>query len=192
MLNHARTVRLETERLILRRHEMADAGDMYNNWVTDPEVCRFWPWEPHKDIGETKAKLTEWIEEYLKSDYYHWIIELKDISQAVGYIYFADIDDTDDSVSVHYALSRKYWNRGLMTEALKCVTEFAFRVLGAKKIRSNHHIDNPASGRVLQKSGMRYVKIKYKRVPECERISGERLYYEITSEEWKRGDNGEL
>ena len=169
---------------------MTDAGDMYSNWVTDPEVCRFWPWKPHKNIGETKAKLTEWIGEYSKPDYYHWIIELKDVSQAVGYIYFADVDDTYDSVSIHYALSRKYWNRGIMTEAVKRAMEFAFEDLGVRRIHSNHHVENPASGRVLRKSGMRYVKTEYKRVPECERISGDHLYYEMTSEERKRGNDG--
>ena len=69
MLNHVGTEQLETNRLILRRHKMTDADDMYNNWVTDPEVCRFWSWEPHKNIEETKGLLAGWIEEYKKKRY---------------------------------------------------------------------------------------------------------------------------
>ena len=87
MLNHVGTQKLETRRLILRRHEMTDADDMYRNWVTDPAVSRFWNWEPHKNIEETKSLLADWIEEYIKSNHYHWIIILKSISQAIGYIY---------------------------------------------------------------------------------------------------------
>ena len=67
MLNHVGTQQLETDRLILRRHKMTDADDMYRNWVTDPEVCRFWQWKPHKNIDETKALLAGWIDSPFQS-----------------------------------------------------------------------------------------------------------------------------
>lgn len=185
MLNHVGTQQLETSRLMLRQHEMTDADNMYRNWVTDSEVCRFWPWKPHKSIDETKGLLASWIEEYTKLDNYHWIIVSKNISQAIGYIYLADIDDTNNSVSVHYALSQKYWKQGIMTEACKCVLNFAFNVLGVERVHTSHHIDNPASGRVLQKAGMMYIKTEYKIVPECGRLNGEHCYYEIKLSGWK-------
>jgi len=177
-LNHLGTQTIKTERLILRKYKLADAEDMFSNWVTDPEASRFWGWEPHKDISETKALLNGWIKDYSKPDTYHWVIEHKNISQAVGYIYFNEIDDTKESVSVHYLLSRKFWNKGFMTEACKAVIEFAFSELYAKRVHTSHHIDNPASGRVQQKCGMRYVKTAYKHVPECEQLSGDYCYYE--------------
>jgi Acetyltransferases, including N-acetylases of ribosomal proteins len=181
MLNHMGTKTLETNRLFLRQHEMTDADDMYRNWVTDPEVCRFWSWEPHKSIDETKSLLKGWIENYVRPDNYHWIIVLKNISQAIGYIYFSDVDDTNNSLSVHFALSRRYWNQGIMTEACKCVINFAFDVLGAEKIHSRHHTDNPASGEVLEKSGMEHVEIMNANFFDCERLSGEYFCYEILS-----------
>ena len=110
---------------------------------------------------------------------------LKSSLQAIGYIYLADIDETDNSVSVHYALSRKHWNQGLMTEACKSIIDFAFTVLGAQKVHSRYHIDNPASGRVLQKSGMQYIRTAYRQIEGCERISGDYCYYEIKLEDWK-------
>ncbi len=185
MLKHVGTEQLETNRLILRRHEMTDADDMYENWVTDPEVCRFWQWSPHKSIEETKTFLADCIKDYIKLDYYHWIIELKNTSEAIGYIYLADIDDTNNSMSVHFSLSQKHWKQGIMTEACKSVLWFAFSVLGAKKVYSFHHIENPASGKVMQKSGMRYIKTEYKLRPECERISGEYCFYEIIKQDWE-------
>jgi len=183
-INHAGTKTLETDRLILRKHEMTDADDMFSNWVTDPEVSRFWGWQPHKNIEETKSLLAGWIEEDKKIDTYHWIIVLKSISQAIGYIYLNEINVNDDSLAVHYALSRKYWNKGIMSEACKRVLEFAFFELNAKKVHTRHHIDNPASGRVMQKCGMRYVKTEYRQIPDCEQISGDYRYYEITADNW--------
>ena len=185
MLNHIGTQIIETSRLILRKYEMSDAEDMFKNWVTDPEVSRFWSWEPHKNIEETKSLLAGWVEEYEKLDRYCWVIILKSISQAVGYILFSVENESEGSLAVHYALSSKYWNQGIMSEACKGVFEFAFDEIKAQKIYSRHHVDNPASGRVMQKCGMRYVKTEYRSMPHCERISGDYCYYEITENEWR-------
>ncbi len=181
MLNHVGTIQLETNRLVLRRHEISDAADMYKNWVTDFEVSRFWQWKPHKNIEETKLLLSQWVEQYEKPDYYHWIIVLKSISQAIGYIYLADIDDINNSVSVHFALSKKYWNQGIMTEACSCILKFAFDIMRAEKVRSEHHIDNPASGKVLKKCGMHCIGTAYKQAEAGDRHSGSYSRYEIKS-----------
>jgi len=185
-MNHIGTQRIETSRLILRQYAVSDADDIFRNWVADPEVSRFWGWEPHKDVDETKALLKTWIDDYAKMETYHWVIVLKDNSQAIGYIYFNDINDTEESVSVHFLLSRKYWNQGIMTEACKGALEFAFAVLGVKRVHTHHHIDNPASGGVMRKCGMRYIETRHKNVPACEQISGNYCYYEITADDWKR------
>ena len=118
---HLGTKTIETDRLILRKHELSDADDMFQNWVTDPEVSRFWGWQPHKNIEETKSLLAGWIEDYKKIDTYHWIIELKRISQAIGYIYLNEFNDTIESASIHFALGRKYWNQGIMAEACNAI-----------------------------------------------------------------------
>ena len=178
MINHSGTQTIKTNRLILRKYELTDADDMFCNWVTDPEVSRFWGWRPHKNIDETKSLLVGWIEEYDKIDTYHWIIESKEKSEAIGYIYLNEFDDINECASVHFALSRKFWNQGIMTEACKAVLNFAFSVLCVKKINTRHHIDNPASGAVMLKCGMQYIKTEYRTVPDCEQISGDYCYYE--------------
>ena len=116
---------------------------------------------------------------------------LKSLSQAVGSMYLADIDETQKSVSVHYAISQTYWNQGIMSEACQRVIDFAFEVLGAENIHTTHHLENPASGNVLQHCGMRYVKTAYeelapKHLSGRERLSGKRCHYEMTVSDWKR------
>jgi len=186
MLNHIGTQIIDTDRLLLRRYEVTDAEDMFQNWVTDSEVSRFGGWKPHQNIDETNALLASWIGEYQKIDIYHWVIILKDIAQAIGYIYLNKLDNANDSASIHYALSRNYWNKGLTTEACKGVLDFAFSKLHVKRIHTCHHIDNPASGRVQQKCNMRYIKTSYRHVPADEQLNGEYCYYEITANDWKR------
>jgi len=184
MLNHLGTQTIETRRLILRKHRMADAEDMFHNWAADPEVSRFWGWEPHRNIEETKSLLARWAQDSAKPDAYHWIVVLKSASQAIGYVYLSDLNDVDDSASVHYALGRKHWGQGLMTEAVNGVLNFAFSQLQARRVHSHHHTGNPASGRVLEKCGMKYIKTGYRQISDCERISGGYRYYEIMAADW--------
>lgn len=183
MLNHIGTQTIETERLILRQYQISDAEDMFNNWVADIEVTRFWGWTPHKDIDETKTLLLEWISEYNILTTYHWVIVLKENNQAIGYIYLNEISEINKSSAIHYLISRKYWNRGIATEACKAVVEYAFSKIGIKVINTHHHIDNPASGKVMQKVGMEFTKEEYRHFPVGdESLNGNYRYYTIIAE----------
>lgn len=54
-----------------------------------------------------------------------------------------------------YWIGVPYWNRGYCTEAVRLVLDFGFRELGYHRITARHLIGNPASGRVMEKAGMR-------------------------------------
>ena len=76
-MNHPGTLRLETERLILRRCRIEDAEAAYQNWTGDEKVTKFLTWPTHSDVHVTKMILTDWANSYEKPDYYQWLIELK-------------------------------------------------------------------------------------------------------------------
>ena len=178
MIHHKGTQTLETDRLILRQYKMEDAEDMYKNWVTDHMVTRFWGWEPHKNIAETRELLRGWINDYQREDNYHWVIEGKEQSEAIGYIYLNELDETEGGASVHYLLSRKLWNQGMTTEACNRVVVFAFAEIGLKKVKSRHHEKNPASGRVMEKCGLHFVYEEFKEFEDCPQMNGVYLFYE--------------
>lgn len=181
---HIGTQTIETDRLLLRKYKITDADDIYSNWVRDLEVSRFWAWKPHENIEETKSLLLEWIENYNKTDNYHWVIVIKELSEAIGYIYLNDINDEEKSASIHYLISRRFWNQGIVTEACRAVLDFSFNKIGITRIHTHHHIDNPTSGKVMKKAGMHYIETKYKEIPNCAQISGDYCFYEITKEDW--------
>lgn len=54
-----------------------------------------------------------------------------------------------------YWVARDRWGQGLATEALRAVLEFGFGELGLHRIEAHHFTQNPGSGRVMQKVGMR-------------------------------------
>src|SRR5688500_9453440 len=54
-----------------------------------------------------------------------------------------------------YWIGAGMWGRGYATEAGRAVVSFGFTTLGLNRIQARHFLRNPASGRVLQKIGMR-------------------------------------
>ncbi|MEV6976227.1 GNAT family N-acetyltransferase [Kitasatospora sp. NPDC093806] len=62
-----------------------------------------------------------------------------------------DLDGTDAVVS--YILRADSWGRGHATDALRELLVMAFGKLGVASVRARHHLDNPASGRVLANAG---------------------------------------
>ena len=153
-LNHTGTVRLETERLILRPMSITDADQMYSNWASDTEVSKYMSWEPHVDIAATKSILTKWINEYAKMDYYHWGIELKKTDQIIGSAGTQGINEKHRTADLGYCLGRAYWGKGYMSEAVAAMIRHLFNTVGFNRISASHDVNNIGSGRVMQKCGM--------------------------------------
>jgi len=55
-----------------------------------------------------------------------------------------------------YWIGVEHWGRGYAAEAAQAVVDYGFRVAGLNRIFASHFVTNPASGRVLQKAGMRH------------------------------------
>lgn len=153
-MNHKGTCKLETKRLILRRFSIDDAEAMYRNWAGDPEVTRFLSWPTHEGVEDSRAIIEEWQNNAILLDDYNWCITLKDTGEPIGSIGAVRIDEAAEYVHVGYCIGRKYWNQGLMSEALSAVIDFFFEEVGANRVESLHAVENPASGRVMQKCGM--------------------------------------
>jgi len=175
---HIGTQPLETPRLLLRRHAADDAESIFRNWASDPAVSRFWSWEPHRNIDETRSILTEWLRAYADPAYYHWAIIERATDQPIGYIYLNSIDDDTRSAAMHFLISRSSWNYGFATEACRAVLRHAFQDIGLNVLLSWHHQDNPASGRVLTKCGFSLSHSEFHAL-QPEQISGIYHHYRI-------------
>ena len=55
-----------------------------------------------------------------------------------------------------YWIALPFWNNGYASEAAQAVIDYGFTTLGLNRIQATHMVRNPASGRVMQKVGMRY------------------------------------
>ena len=154
-MNKKGTQRIETERLILRRLTPDDAEAMFAGWCNDPEVSRFLTWPPHGNVEVTRSILNGWIEQYDDGAYFNWGIELKDSGRLVGNISVVKVREDIDSADIGYCMSREFWGRGIMPEALRAVMDYLFDEVGMNRVAASHDVNNPKSGRVMEKAGMK-------------------------------------
>jgi RimJ/RimL family protein N-acetyltransferase len=146
-------MRFETPRLILRSPVSDDAQEIFRNYTQDPEVTKYLTWPPHTEFAQTR----DWISFCVKTCNDDSGIKLtvfhKADNQAIGMIDFRFDGFQSD---FGYVLAKKYWNQGLMTEAMKPAIEYVFGLPHIYRIWATHDVDNEASGRVMLKLGMQY------------------------------------
>ena len=144
---------LSTERLVLRKLVIDDVNSIFNNWANDPEVTKYMTWKAHKSIEETKQILDIWLKEYKNPKTIRYGVVLKENNELIGAIDV--VDYIDNNPEIGYCLSRKYWNKGHMTEACKAVVEYLFAI-GYKTILIEADERNIGSNRVIEKVGFKY------------------------------------
>lgn len=151
------TKELETKRLLLRRFIPEDVEAMYRNWASDDDVTKYLTWPSHKDLNITKLIVDEWINSYKNDDFYQWAIVFKEGgNEPIGSIGVVNKDENISMVHIGYCIGKKYWNKGITSEALNSVIEYFFNEVGANRIESRHDVNNPNSGNVMKKCGMKY------------------------------------
>lgn len=141
----------------MRKFELRDADELFRI-LSDEEVNRFLPWFPHKTREETLRFLQDSVfADYDKAIAYRYAVILRSESRVIGYLSFLGIDEKERSGDIGYGLLREYWGKGIMTEAVKALL-FRLKADGFRYATATHDVQNPASGRVMQKCGMRYVR----------------------------------
>ena len=145
---------LETKRLILRRIAMRDAKDIFA-YSRDAEVARHVLWSAQKDVSEARDYCRFMMKRYRNDLPSSWGIEEKSTGRLVGTIGYMDYNEDNATVEVGYSLAHWLWNGGYMTEALSRVIAYTFEAMDVNRIEAQHELDNPASGRVMEKCGMR-------------------------------------
>lgn len=147
---------LTTARLVLRPFRKGDAEMMYRNWTSDENVAKYCRWHKHENLDTTIWLLNMYLDELASGFEYRWAITEKGNNEPIGAIDVVAITDDNKTAEIGYVLSKNHWNKGYVTEACESVIYELFSN-GFAKIVAAHRIDNPASGRVMEKCGMRFV-----------------------------------
>lgn len=155
-MNHIGTIRLETDRLILRRFTIADAEGMFNNWASDDDVTKYLTWPTHQNVEMTRGYINYCIQGYSESAFYQWVMESKESHELIGNISVVKINEEIDGMELGWVIGKEFWGKGYTAEAAKAVLDVLFDKVGANCTYAGHDVNNPNSGRVMQKIGMKY------------------------------------
>ena len=147
--------RIETPRLILRPWLESDVADMYE-YASVPGVGEMAGWNHHKDMAESREILQMFIREKKT-----FAIVLKENGKVIGSLGLENMKpdpypEERLGREIGYVLSKAYWGRGLMTEAVTAVIGYCFDVLGYDYLICCHFIQNDRSRRVIEKCGFAY------------------------------------
>jgi RimJ/RimL family protein N-acetyltransferase len=151
-------VTLTTNRLLLRPFSLHDVDDVYE-YTNDPEWARYQVNIPPIPFPrETVAELVTMFANPPDSQGILQMFAIECEGKVIGEICLNQHDEDlrSDRFEITYALSRKYWGKGLMTEAAREVMNWTF------KTHQNLHRmyawcdpRNTGSWRVLEKLGMK-------------------------------------
>ena len=156
MLTHKGTQTIETSRLILRRAVREDAEPMFRNWASDPEVTKFLTWPTHDSVTVSEMVIGSWLQAYEKENDYQWMIFLKELGEPIGSISVVRQNDRIEEAEIGYCIGSRWWHRGIVPEALTAVIKYLFEEVGMNRVAARHDPNNPNSGRVMRKCGMKY------------------------------------
>ena len=143
---------MKTKRIHLRSWRESDAEALFR-YASDPEVGPRAGWQPHSSVEESRL-----IIESVFNNATTWAIALNDTDEAIGAIGYGESCDCalpalPGEQTVGYWVAKPYWNQGICTEALRLLVDYCFDVEGMQSLISGHFVDNPASGRVMEKCG---------------------------------------
>ena len=185
MLTHKGTQTIETSRLILRRALRDDAEPMFRNWASDSEVTKYLTWPTYEKVETAHQILDRWASEYEKPNYYQWMIVLKELGEPIGSISVVRQNDRVEEAEIGYCIGSPWWHKGIVSEALAAVIEYLFTEVGMNRVAARHDPNNPHSGGVMRKCGMKYEGTHR----ACDRNNQgicDAAQYAILRSEWKK------
>ena len=145
-------ITLESDRIVLRPWRENDAAALYK-YASNPEVGPRAGWPPHKSIKES----LEIIRTVFHSDT-TWAIVNKETGEPIGAMGYMNSDGNllpsrSGEPLVGYWVGKPFWNQGICTEALQLMLDHIRKTTDIRSLIGSHFIDNPASGRVMEKCG---------------------------------------
>lgn len=142
---------VETKRLLLRPIHEDDANDLFACYA-DPLVTRYLTFTAHQNVEQTKQVLRVCYLPYIRMGQPQtWSMIWKEEHTVIGVIGFHTMED--DHAQVGYMLQQKYWNLGIMKEAMQALLNVGFMYTGLRRIEALYEKEHMASEKLLKSCG---------------------------------------
>jgi [ribosomal protein S5]-alanine N-acetyltransferase len=140
-----------TRRLLCRIPLLADVAVIFRSYTQDPEVTRYVSWLPHISADETRAFIERCLRGWETNGPFAYCISQLGWTDPIGMI---QMKVDGHQVNFGYVLARQHWGKGLMPEALTYLVDWALNQPTIFRAWAHCDVENLASARVLEKSGM--------------------------------------
>lgn len=175
---------LLTENLILRKVRREDAQLYYERIGSREAVTRYMLFNPHTNFAESVESVENVLRRYDSGKCYRWAIALAEDNSIIGIIELLKFDEEAGTCSFAYMIGDEFWGRGYGTQALKAALDFGFEQMELNAVEADHMAANPASGAVMRKAGMTYLRTDEGKYQKNGCIY-DATVYRITRNQWK-------
>ncbi len=173
---------LTTSRLIVRPYQMEDKPELID-LIGDPLVSKPLLIVPYP---YTEKDADEWINSrqvaFEAGESAQFVVTSKVSGVLLGGCGVIMIPKFN-MAEIGYWVGRKFWGQGYTTEAARAVVDWAFDNFGLNRIYARYDVNNPASGRVMQKLGMQSEGILRQHVLK-DGVYCDMAYYGLLRSEW--------
>ena len=150
------TVELNTDRLLLRRHQSGDAAVLFDKFGSDPELFKYSGWNPYQTSTMAEETIDSFIGSYNDPHFYGW--GLVHEGQLIGTIGAYDYDAEKSRIEIGMSIERASWGHGFATEALTAVLRYLTEHENIRTVSAWCASENIGSQRAMERSGMRRVR----------------------------------
>lgn len=171
-------IELETERLRLRRWRDADRAP-FAALNADPVVMEFFPAPQSREASDASIDL--WQAQLDQQGWSNWACELVEGGDFIGFVGLTvprRALPCSPCVEVGWRLARRFWGRGLASEAALAALAAGFERIGLTEIVSFTALANVRSRAVMERIGMEdaHADFEHPGVPEGHALRRHCLY----------------
>jgi RimJ/RimL family protein N-acetyltransferase len=175
-------IELFTPRLKLRWMDERDIEPHYAVF-SDPDVARYWSSGPWTSLDQSRDNIAAARAAYADGSGLRLGVEMIGTGELIGNVSLHRFVDASRRCELGYALARRHWGAGYVSEALRALLGYGFSTLDLNRIEADVDPRNEASARVLEKLGFR----KEGFMPERWIVQGEpadTVYYGLLKRYW--------
>ena len=143
---------LQGKRVRLRGPRNDDADALFALF-SDPAVMRYWSRPPMTTLGEAQGLIGEMLDSFEQRSLFNWMASARDDDAVIGTCTLFRIDPRHRHAEIGYALRSDHWGRGIASEAVALVLDWAFRQLDLQRVEADIDPRNEASRRLLLRLG---------------------------------------
>lgn len=147
------TIKIVGERIYLAEMREQDAQLLYE-YSKEPKLNEYsGPYKASESIEKAMEYIISCRKNILEKSSYILGIYENETDNFVGTIGFFDLNKENKNGEVGFWVAKDYWNKGYMTDSVKLMTNYIFKILKYHRVYAHFHELNKSVGRVLSKAG---------------------------------------